>query len=90
MRPSRRLELAKEVTGQLLYEMRQRTGLRQAELAKVLGWPQSVISKVEAGERRMDFAEIDAMCRALGTHVVAFAKEFEERMNTERIVEADK
>jgi predicted transcriptional regulator len=41
----------------LLKELRVRRGLTQADVTKVLRLPQSYVSKVETGERRMDFVE---------------------------------
>ena len=37
---------------------RQESGLKQVEVAKKLGKPQSFVSKVERGERRLDVAEL--------------------------------
>jgi len=42
---------------QLLIRARQDAGLRQADVAKRLGQHQSYVSKVEAGERRLDVVE---------------------------------
>lgn len=38
-------------------------GLTQAEVAKALKKPQSFVSKCEAGERRVDFAELQDFAR---------------------------
>lgn len=38
-------------------------GKTQVEVAKVLGKPQSFVSKVECGERRLDPLELKAMAR---------------------------
>lgn len=39
-------------------EVREKSGLRQEELARVVGKPQSYISKYETGERRLDYVEL--------------------------------
>ena len=41
----------------LLVSARQAAGLRQADVARRLGQHQSYVSKVEAGERRLDVVE---------------------------------
>jgi transcriptional regulator with XRE-family HTH domain len=41
-----------------LIEARRARGISQAQLADVLGRPQSFISKYERGERRLDFVEV--------------------------------
>jgi DNA-binding transcriptional regulator YiaG len=42
---------------QRLIEVRSAAGVTQADLAKKLGKPQSFVSKIEAGDRRLDVAE---------------------------------
>ena len=48
---------------ELLRQIRVEAGLTQVELAEKLGKPQSYVSKVEQGERRMDFLETIDFCR---------------------------
>jgi transcriptional regulator with XRE-family HTH domain len=54
----------------LLREARLKTGLSQAQLATRLGRPQSYISKVEIGERRIDVEEVRQICTALDLDMV--------------------
>lgn len=59
---------------QLLADARRAKGLTQAELAKKLGRPQSFISKVEQGERRLDVIEFLEVTHALKVdplHIIA-------------------
>ncbi|WP_316189623.1 helix-turn-helix transcriptional regulator [Bradyrhizobium sp. SZCCHNS1054] len=53
----------------LLIEARKATGLTQAELAEVLGKPQSFVAKYENGERRIDVIEFVDIASALGVPV---------------------
>ena len=69
----------------LLKELRVNKGLTQADVAETLRLPQSYVSKVETGERRMDFVETAAFCDAIGVDLAAFAKLFSERMSRDDV-----
>ncbi len=49
-----------------LKETRMEAGLTQAEVARMLGRPQSFISKVEMRERRIDFLELQVLAKIYG------------------------
>jgi transcriptional regulator with XRE-family HTH domain len=61
----------------LLRAKRRDAGLRQADLARRLGQPQSFVSKYECGERRLDVLELRHICEALGLSLVDFVRELE-------------
>jgi transcriptional regulator with XRE-family HTH domain len=48
-----------------LVEARRSAGLNQVELAEKLGRPQSFVSKIEKGDRRIDVLELIAICHHL-------------------------
>ena len=50
---------------QVLVQSRTNAGMAQADLAAILGKPQSYVSKIEAGERGIDVVEYIAYVRAL-------------------------
>lgn len=62
----------------LLREVRERAGLTQEQMAERLETTQSIISKCERGERRLDIVELNAWCRALGISHLIFIAEFEQ------------
>jgi transcriptional regulator with XRE-family HTH domain len=52
---------------QSLIELRKAKGITQVQLAKILGKPQSFVSNIERGGRRIDVIEFYAYVRALGS-----------------------
>ena len=64
----------------LLKEIRIEAGLRQVDLAEKLHVPQSMISKYEVGERRVDLLELRDICAALGISLIEFVRELEKRL----------
>ena len=65
MTRSIRSEPHKALVGCLI-QARHNAGLRQEDLADRLGKPQSFVSKVERGERRLDLFEFLILVRAAG------------------------
>lgn len=50
---------------ELLIAARKKAGLTQAEVAELLGRPQSFVAKYEGGERRLDVMELIQVARAV-------------------------
>jgi transcriptional regulator with XRE-family HTH domain len=65
----------------LLRQIRLDADLRQVDLAKRLGEPQSFISKYECGERRLDILEIRAICQAVGITLEKFVQRLEQSLH---------
>jgi transcriptional regulator with XRE-family HTH domain len=61
----------------LLQDLRTEAGLTQAQLARRLRRPQSFVSKLEAGQRRIDVVELEAMARAFGLSLSAVVGRYE-------------
>ena len=57
-----------------LRQLRETAGVTQSELASLLGQPQSWVSKVEVGERRLDIEELRQICVALDVDLVKVVK----------------
>lgn len=60
-----------------LKKTRRDAGVTQEQLAKKLKATQSFLSKVERGERRLDFIELRKWLRALGVPLLEFVTGFE-------------
>lgn len=65
----------------LLREIRVKAGLRQVDMAKALRMPQSVVSKYESGERRLDILELRQVCDVLGLTLKNFVARLERTLN---------
>jgi transcriptional regulator with XRE-family HTH domain len=57
---------AKDTAGELIGEIRRRSGLRQAELARRAGLPRSVVSAYEHGRRQPGVDALARMATAAG------------------------
>ena len=62
----------------LLRQIRLEAGMRQADVAELLGQPQSFVSKYESGERRLDLLELRQVCKAVGISLAEFVRRFED------------
>ena len=65
---------------EILRQARTDLGLRQIDLAKRLGQPQSFVSKYESGERRLDLIELRHICKALRISLSDFVRNFESSL----------
>ena len=59
---------------EMLVDARKKSGLTQVHLAERLSRPQSFVSKVERGERRLDVVEFFEFAQAIGVDPFAFLK----------------
>ena len=60
----------------MLVAVRKKADVRQHELAKKLGKPQSFVAKYEGGERRIDLVEFIAIVRTLEADPVRLFRQF--------------
>lgn len=61
---------------ELLLAERERAGLTQVEVARLLRKPQSFVSKYERGDRRLDMTEFLELADALAVDVPAFLERY--------------
>lgn len=71
-----------KVLRRLLFEMREGAGLKQKEMADLLRRPQSYVSAVERGRRRIDLLQLREYCRVCDNGLVDFVRRFEDELLT--------
>ena len=71
-----------EIFVQTFTEFRNKSGLLQTDLARKLNVPQSFISKIETGQRRLDVIELREICKHLNTNIIDFCKAFERKIKS--------
>jgi ribosome-binding protein aMBF1 (putative translation factor) len=69
----------RERIASLLRELRVARGLRQIDVAKALGEPQSYVSRYESGEQRLDLVELRKVCSVLNLSLLAFIRKIEAK-----------
>lgn len=60
-------EISAAQLGHQIAVLRERAGMKQAELARRVTWSQAVVSRVEAGDRPISDEELTALLLAIGT-----------------------
>lgn len=62
----------------LLKKQRKAAGLTQVECSRALERPQSFMSDVENGTRRLDIVQLRDLCKVLGISLCEFVQELEK------------
>ena len=67
-----------------LRTLRTEAGMTQVDLSEALQRPQSYVSDVERGSRRMDLLQLRELCNACGQSLTEFVDEFEQELEQVR------
>ncbi|MBD8826625.1 helix-turn-helix domain-containing protein [Pseudomonas sp. CFBP 13602] len=65
---------------QELKRMRVESGMTQAQCSAALGRPQSFMSDVERGVRRLDTVQLRDLCQVLDSDLISFTSAFEQAL----------
>ncbi|WP_458370760.1 helix-turn-helix domain-containing protein [Pseudomonas fluorescens] len=72
----------------LLKNHRKAAGLTQVQCSTALGRPQSFMSDVESGTRRLDIVQLRDLCKVLGIGLQDLIEEFEKAVSAHDSKEA--
>lgn len=70
---------------QELKRKRVESGMTQAQCSAALGRPQSFMSDVERGVRRLDTVQLRDLCQVLGSDLISFTKSFEQALSDDNL-----
>lgn len=65
---------------ELIREFRLKKGKTQVEVCAALDMPQSFMSDVETGQRRLDLVQLHQLCKVLAVPLESLVNEFEKRI----------
>ncbi|MGE8408928.1 MAG: helix-turn-helix domain-containing protein [Pseudomonas sp.] len=68
----------------LLRKHRNAAGLTQVQCSKALNHPQSFMSDVESGTRRLDVVQLRDLCVVLGISLIVLVEELERSIKADR------
>ena len=69
-----------EIFLQVLKRMRIESEMTQAQCSAALSRPQSFMSDVERGVRRLDTVQLRDLCIVLGTDLISFSQAYEKAL----------
>lgn len=67
------------IIGSMLKRLRTDRGVTQEAVAAAIGIPQTIVSRIERGTRRVTVSELRLACAEMGVSMADFAAEFEEK-----------
>lgn len=70
-----------DVLLETLFQLRIGVGLTQKEISARLKIPQSTVSKVESGARKIDLIELRLWCNVCGLTLSEFVEKFESNLD---------
>ncbi|KPX53808.1 putative regulatory protein [Pseudomonas amygdali pv. photiniae] len=70
---------------EVLKRMRVESGMTQAQCSAALGRPQSFMSDVERGVRRLDTVQLRDLCQVLNNDLISFTKSFEHALSHDNV-----
>lgn len=69
----------------MLVELRAESGLKQRQIAEALGWNQSIVSKIERRQRRMDIVELIRVAEILGFDPASIVRKMQKKIESNEI-----
>lgn len=67
-----------------IYSLRVGKNFLQSDLAEMLNVPQSFISKIESGERRLDVVELKQIVEVMGVSLVDFIHQYQKKLDASK------